>query len=83
MNEIPTSHYSEDRFKRCQIEAINYAKWLRGVETRHDPGDEFIEEWIKKFSKEFRENWDNSVCKDCVESCGHECRSFCYKYIKY
>lgn len=52
-----------DKFKdymQDQIEEINKYKWIRGEEIGHDPGTSAIKEWISKYAKVFRENWEKT-----------------------
>jgi hypothetical protein len=67
----------DDRFLEAERRAIEIAKWEKGVEIHSDPGDAFVEEWIKKFATHFREKWPHSQCKDCKKDCAYECKAFC------
>lgn len=69
-----------DRFIEAERCAIEIAKYLEGCSIHSDPGDEFLVGWIEKFAEEFRRDWPNSKCKDCIRDCAHECKSFCDKY---
>lgn len=44
-------------FMVAQKDAIEVAKWLLGEELGRDPGDEFVQEWIKTHAEDFRRNW--------------------------
>lgn len=71
-----------NRFLEAQRRAVDCAKWLEGVEIGHDPGNGFVINWIELFAKKFRDQWQNSCCKDCKKDCAYECRSFCDRYEK-
>ena len=44
-------------FMDAQKDAIEVAKWLLGEQLGRDPGDEFVQEWIKTHAEDFRNNW--------------------------
>lgn len=74
----------DDAFKKymsTQIHKIDVDKWNEGVKIKHDPGVEFITEWIEKYGAEFHKLWDKSLCKDCIhcDECGHEVVEECEK----
>lgn len=51
---------TQDEFKEfleAQKEAIEVAKWYLGEKLGRDPGQEFVQQWIKEHAKEFRDNW--------------------------
>ena len=54
MEMTPEEHRE---FMLAQKEAIEVAKWLLGEKIGHDPGDEFVIEWIKENAEEFRRDW--------------------------
>lgn len=54
MEMTPEEHRE---FMLAQKEAIEVAKWLLGEKIGHDPGDEFVIEWIKENAAKFRRDW--------------------------
>lgn len=61
-------------YMHCQVEKINDEKLKF---NRFD--DDFVIEWIQFNSSIFREEWDNSLCKNCMtnNSCGKEVKKEC------
>ena len=44
-------------FMAAQKDAIEVAKWLLGEKIGRDPGEEFVNEWIRENAEDFRKNW--------------------------
>ena len=58
---------------------IDREKWFTGERIKNDPGQEFIFNWIKQNSQQFRNDWNESDCKSCMSAfdCGHTLRKKC------
>jgi len=70
---------NKSSFIKVQIRKISIDKWCEGCRINSDPGQAYILEWISKNAQRFRENWEQSCCKECYnwQLCGHEVRTFC------
>ena len=72
------------RFIEAQKHRIEFEKWLEGEKLKKDPGDEYILEWIVKNAPDFRKQWEESDCAECIKwrDCGYlvkkECLDFSY-----
>lgn len=71
-----------ERYLYAETERIQKDKWLEGEKLGHDPGDDYVSKWIAKNAVAFREKWEYSVCKNCLNICAYEVRSFCSNYIE-
>lgn len=71
-------------FLISQIKKIEFEKWIEGVHTSSDPGDEFIFCWIAREAKNFRNSWNKSLCKYCCfsDGCGHLVKQECSSYLE-
>lgn len=71
-----------EKFKKIQIERIEKEKWIEGEATSSDLGDLFIMDWIYNNAKMFRDQWNNSLCKNCLNCfiCGYNVISACDIY---
>lgn len=45
------------RFIKDQIEEINKHKWVEGVKTGSDPGEQACRDWVEKYAPIFRQEW--------------------------
>ena len=45
-------------FLKAQMEEIQRHKWIESEKARQDLGDKCILEWIQKYAKIFREEWE-------------------------
>jgi len=70
------------RFMKSQIHKIDIDKWNEGKKTKHDPGSEYINEWIMNNADFFKKHWDVSKCKTCNnwETCGFKLLTKCKNY---
>lgn len=67
-----------------EMKLIEVSKWFEGERRGCDPGDLYVLEWINKHAESFRQKWESSLCKDCVNwrDCGFECKvDGCKKFI--
>ena len=65
------------RFIHAEQKYIEDAKWYEGIRICRDPGDEYIMQWTAEHAKEFRERWNESVCRTCILCCA--CGNNVYK----
>ena len=52
-----------------EIKEIEKHKWIKSEQAQRDLGQEAILEWITKYAKEFRENWEREHgdrCSGCT-----------------
>jgi hypothetical protein len=72
------------KYMLAQKKKIELEKWYEGCKMDHDPGESFIINWIFTNANQFREAWEQSLCKKCclVEECGFEVRDVCNKFEK-
>jgi hypothetical protein len=70
-------------FLNVEIKKIEIDKWDEGVRRHNDPGNDFVLEWVERNAKQFRYQWDISVCKCCEKcyACGYNLLSACDGYI--
>lgn len=74
--------YSFYKFMEIETRKIDQDKWIEGQKLHKDPGQDFIIDWIMRNAANWRNEWDQSKCKDCVnwKMCGHlvlqECSAF-------
>ena len=47
-----------EQFMQSQIHEIEISKWLASEKAGHDLGNDYVMEWIKLYSKEYREQWN-------------------------
>lgn len=60
-----SNHEDFKRFIMIEINDIEVDKWLDGCNNKCDPGDEYVNNWIKKNAEIFRKHWEISMCKYC------------------
>jgi len=48
-----------NEFNKLQIEEMKKFKWIESEKIGHDLGEQAVKEWIKQFSKSFREHIEN------------------------
>lgn len=46
------------KFMQDQTNEINIYKWVQSERVGHDLGNECCIEWVMKFAKKFREDWE-------------------------
>lgn len=46
-------------FMTAQLHEIDKHKWIESEKAGKCLGDSAVLDWIKKYAKEFRENWNN------------------------
>lgn len=75
---------TKDLFIITEIKKIEIDKWIEGMKTSADPGNEFVLDWIERNAQCFRRAWDISKCKDCTqcEDCGYNLLSACNNFIE-
>lgn len=59
-------------FLQHQREEMERYKWMKGVELGHDPGNEALIEWTKKYAAKYRDEY-NAVWKETVEKTAEKC----------
>lgn len=53
----PDSKYF--KFMKDEIEEIEKYKWIRSEQEGRDLDEEACEEWVNKYARRFREEWEN------------------------
>ena len=73
---------NEYEFMKVQVHKIDIDKWCQGVQINSDPGEKYVVDWVYSNTKKFRDDWDNSVCKNCPNhrDCGYLALSACENY---
>ncbi|MDO8640881.1 MAG: hypothetical protein Q7R33_05005 [Nitrosarchaeum sp.] len=69
-----------EKFIKAQIKAIDESKWYEGERINSDPGQQYIQNWIKKNAKQFKIAWMKSKCRSCKKDCQHKVLKNCKKY---
>ncbi len=74
------------RFMEVQKKYVEDATYFEGINTHCNPnsdGNTFIITWIKLNAVQFRQQWDNSLCKDCSDyrKCGTFLESDCNRFF--
>lgn len=71
-------------FMEAQIHRIEIDKWVQGERQHSDPGNRFVMDWVYENAKEFRDDWNMSVCKTCSfhRECGYYAKSECERYLE-
>ena len=70
------------KFLQTEMKKIDEDKWYEGERRHNDPGQEFIVDWINRNAKNWRKEWEVSLCQHCQhwKVCGHkvisQCRDF-------
>lgn len=72
------------KFMQAQKKRIEIDKWCEGSRLQCDPGQIFVENWIKQYAAWFREAWQQSLCEKCyfVNECGFEVKQYCKNFKK-
>jgi hypothetical protein len=72
----------QKRFILAEVQHINDEKYFEGERTKADPGNNFVLNWIKHYSQEYREAWEKSKCSKCEnwDQCGKEVKLFCERF---
>ncbi len=70
-------------FMEAQVHRIEIDKWCQGERQESDPGDEFILDWVYDNAKDFRDDWQISLCQSCasLRDCGYYALSACENFI--
>lgn len=73
-----------DKFLICEIKRIEIDKWDEGLKILTDPGNDYVLNWIECSATNFRNEWNESLCKDCINclNCGWRAKNKCDNYIK-
>ena len=81
LSASPQDHYE---FMKVQVHRIEIDKWCQGERQHSDPGDGFIIDWVYTNAKSFRDEWQNSLCKHCINhrECGYYALCSCDNYIQ-
>jgi len=68
-----------DKFMRVELKRIEVDKWIKGEKIKADPGNTYVENWVGKNGKDFRDAWNLSKCKSCrfCLGCGFEVKLMC------
>jgi len=76
--------YSFKKFIESEIHKINEDKFYEGERISADPGEPFVQEWVKRNSLNWRNEWETSVCQYCIhwKICGHKVLKNCYEFKK-
>ena len=83
MSSIDSSNPEEFRkFINVETKLIEISKWCAGIKTGRDPGEEYVEKWVKDHAEELRTAWDVSKCKSCRRDCLYNIKIFCEEYEK-
>lgn len=84
LSASPQEHYNFMDFMDAQVHRIEVDKWCRGEQQHSDPGDVFVMDWVYENAKSFRDDWQISLCKDCVKhrECGYYALSACDNFEK-
>jgi hypothetical protein len=71
------------KFLHSEMKKIDIDKWHEGERINNDPGQPYIVEWIGEHAKEFREQWDGSICRFCKnwKECGYKVKKNCEKFV--
>ena len=71
-----------NKYLSAQRKKIEVDKWCEGCRIEHDPGQDYILEWIFKNAAWFRGAWETSLCQSCKLSskCGFRVRKECNEY---
>lgn len=72
-----------DLFIEAEKNAIEVSKWLEGEKLNTDPGEDFVKIWVKKYAKKFKENWDDSNCKNCKNECRRHVIKNCNNFMPF
>ncbi len=72
----------QTRFMRAQIKRIEIDKWIEGVNSRRDPGPDYVFRWIGNNADAFRRQWEQSKCRACSNwyDCGHSVKTLCSEF---
>ena len=75
---------NQREYMEAQIHRIEVDKWCQSERQCSDPGDDFIIDWVHINAVQFREDWDQSLCKDCLRlrQCGYNVLSACCGFAK-
>jgi hypothetical protein len=70
------------KFLEVERQKIDLDKYYEGERQHCDPGQEYIVDWINRNAANWREEWNESTCKDCQhwKVCGHLVRKECREY---
>jgi hypothetical protein len=69
------------KFMRCQVKKIDIDKWYEGLRLNRDPSSDYINDWVEKNAKKYREEWFKSACVTCPqwEKCGWKAVEQCHE----
>ena len=69
-------------FLDAQIHRIEVDKWCQGERQHSDPGEDYVLDWVYQNAKQFRDDWNMSLCQTCSNQrkCGHNVLSACDQY---
>lgn len=65
------------KYLSAQLYQIDVDKWLEGIRRNCDPGECYVLDWIKNNASKFRQEWDDSQCKNCKKECVHQLKKEC------
>ena len=68
-------------FTSAQAKAIEISKWMEGERLNYDPGQDYILKWIDSNAKQFKEDWDKSICSNCKKDCKYKNLPVCNNFI--
>lgn len=51
------------KFMNSQIDEIQKHKWIESEKANQDLGEEAIKDWIIKYAKQFRKEWEEKKTK--------------------
>ena len=55
------SAFDRKKYMDSQIEEINRFKWIESEKHGFDLGTSAVHEWICRYAKSFRENWNDNI----------------------
>ena len=61
----------QEKFCKTEISKINLDKWFKGLETKQDPGEEYIKQWVKENAPVFRKKYNSKKMKELKADLGH------------
>ena len=73
--ELTIEKIEFQEFCRCQVEEIKRHKWIESEKAGHDLGRAAVDDWVKKYAKTYREEWEHSHPEKKCDQCGKSVKS--------
>jgi len=72
------------KFIEVERKKIEIDKWIEGQNMHCDPGEQYINDWVRRNAENWRNEWNNSKCKTCLfwMNCGYNLKCECDNYDK-